>query len=46
MTEIMKDAKLVSGIKKGSDDIKKGKYKIENDKVLVIILDIDDRKGA
>lgn len=28
MSEIMKDAKLVSGIKKGLDDVKKGKYKI------------------
>ena len=28
MAEIMKDAKLVSGIKKGLDDVKKGKYKI------------------
>ena len=28
MEQIMKDAKLVSGIKKGLDDVKKGKYKI------------------
>lgn len=28
MAEIMKDVKLVSGIKKGLDDVKKGKYKI------------------
>ena len=28
MAEIMKDAKLVSGIKKGLDDAKKRKYKI------------------
>ncbi len=28
MTEIMKDAKLVSGIKKGVEDVKNGKYKI------------------
>ncbi|MBP7902581.1 MAG: CopG family transcriptional regulator [Spirochaetes bacterium] len=28
MAEILKDAKLVSGIKKGLNDIKKGKYTI------------------
>ena len=28
MANIMKDAKLVSGIKKGLNDVKKGKYKI------------------
>ncbi|MFA5518614.1 MAG: CopG family transcriptional regulator [Spirochaetota bacterium] len=28
MTEIMKDTKLVAGIKKGLEDAKKGKYKI------------------
>jgi len=28
MAEIMKDAGLVAGIKKGLDDAKKGKYKI------------------
>jgi predicted transcriptional regulator len=28
MSEILNDAKLVSGIKKGLDDVKKGKYKI------------------
>ena len=28
MSDIMKDADLVSGIKKGLDDVKKGKYKI------------------
>ncbi len=28
MDEIMKDTKLVSGIKKGLEDVKKGKYKI------------------
>jgi predicted transcriptional regulator len=28
MSEILKDAKLVSGIEKGLDDVKKGKYKI------------------
>lgn len=28
MAEILKDAKLVSGIKKGLNDIKKGKYSI------------------
>ena len=28
MADIMKDAKLVAGIKKGLDDVKKGKYKI------------------
>ncbi len=48
MEDIMKDAGLVSGIKKGLDDVKKGRYrlfyKIENDKILVIILHIDDRK--
>jgi len=28
MDEILKDTRLVSGIKKGLDDVKKGKYKI------------------
>ena len=28
MEQIMKDAKLVSGIKKGLDDVKKGKYRV------------------
>ena len=28
MADIMKDAGLISGIKKGLDDVKKGKYKI------------------
>ena len=28
MEQIMNDAKLVSGIKKGLDDVKKGKYRV------------------
>ena len=28
MEQIMKDAKLVSGLKKGLDDVKKGKYRV------------------
>ncbi|HRZ28518.1 MAG TPA: CopG family transcriptional regulator [Spirochaetota bacterium] len=28
MSDIMKDARLVSGIRKGLDDVKKGKYKV------------------
>ena len=28
MEQIMKDAKLVSGIKKGLEDVKKGKYRV------------------
>ena len=28
MEQIMKDVKLVSGLKKGLDDVKKGKYRV------------------